>query len=160
MQTHKITPFLWFDANAEEAVTFYASIFADSRVIETSRWGEGGPGKPGSVMGMTFDLGGQRFHAMNGGPQYKFTPAVSLFVACETQAELDTYWDALLRGGGSRSQCGWLVDRFGLSWQIVPSILAGLLGDPDRSKAGRAMNAMLKMQKLDIAALERAHAAR
>jgi predicted 3-demethylubiquinone-9 3-methyltransferase (glyoxalase superfamily) len=160
MTAHKITPFLWFDGNAEEAVTLYASIFPGSKVLETGRWGEGGPGKPGTVMNMTFELAGQRFHALNGGPEYKFTPAISLFVSCQDQAELDGYWSALLAGGGRPTGCGWLVDRFGLSWQIIPSILGRLLGDPDRAKGGRAMQAMLGMQKLDIAALERAHAGR
>lgn len=159
MTANKITPFLWFDGDAEEAVTLYTSIFPGSRIIEAGRWGEGGPGKPGSVMSMTFELAGQRFLALNVGKREQpFTSAISLFVSCEDQAELDGYWDKLLAGGGKPTGCGWLVDRFGLSWQIIPSILGKLLGDSDRQKAGRAMQAMLGMQKLEFAALKKAHA--
>ena len=147
----KITPFLWYDGNVEEALNLYRSVFPNSKVFNTS------PGPGGKLMSATFELEGQQFIAFNGGPHYKFNPAVSIYVNCETQAEVDELW-AKLSDGGSETQCGWLEDRFGLSWQIIPSILPKLLGDPDRVKAGRAMNAMLKMKKIDIAALERAFA--
>jgi predicted 3-demethylubiquinone-9 3-methyltransferase (glyoxalase superfamily) len=152
----KITPFLWFDHNAEEAMNLYVSLFPSSRIVEVTRYGEGGPAPKGTVMTGVFELDGQRFMALNGGPMYKFNEAFSLMVDCETQEEVDGLWDKLIAGGGAPSQCGWLKDRFGLSWQIVPSILPRLLGDPDRGKAGRAMQAMLKMTKIDIAALKRA----
>jgi predicted 3-demethylubiquinone-9 3-methyltransferase (glyoxalase superfamily) len=147
----KMTPFLWYDGNVAEAMELYRSVFPGSRVLSTI------PGPNGSLMSATFELDGQRFIAFNGGPRLKLTPAVSMYVNCETQAEVDELWQKLTEGG-AESQCGWLVDRFGLSWQIIPSILPKLLGDPDREKAGRAMNAMLKMKKIDIAALERAAA--
>ena len=146
----KITPFLWYDGNAEEAINFYRSIFPKSKVLNTQS------GPDGKVMGITFELEGQRFIAFNGGPHLKLTPAFSLYVSCETQAEVDELWARLTEGGGAESQCGWLIDRFGLSWQIIPSALPRLLGDPDPGKAGRAMNAMLHMKKIDIAGLERA----
>jgi len=139
----KITPFLWFDGKAEEAAKFYVSIFKNSKVLSVS------------PMDATFVLDGQEFFALNGGPQYKFTPAISLFVSCETQEEVDYFWEKL-GAGGKTNKCGWLDDKFGLSWQVVPSILHELLQDPDRAKAQRAMNAMLKMTKLDIAGLRRA----
>lgn len=145
----KMTPFLWFDGNVAEAMNLYRSVFPGSKVLSTM------PGSDGSLMSATFELDGQRFIAFNGGPHLKLTPAVSMYVNCETQAEVDDLWEKLTEGG-AESQCGWLVDRFGLSWQIIPSILPKLLGDPDREKAGRARNAMLKMKKIDIAALERA----
>lgn len=147
----KMTTFLWYDANVGDVMEFYLSVFPDAKVVSTI------PGPNGTLMGATFELAGQRFIAFNGGPHYKLTPAVSMYVNCETQAEVDDLW-AKLTEGGAESQCGWLVDRFGLSWQIIPSILPKLLGDADREKAGRAMAAMLKMKKIDIAALERAAA--
>jgi predicted 3-demethylubiquinone-9 3-methyltransferase (glyoxalase superfamily) len=152
----QITPFLWFNDNAEEAVNAYVSIFKNSKIISTARYGEAGPGPKGSVMTMRFELDGLEFVALNGGPHFTFTPAVSFVVNCETQAEVDHYWDSLL-AGGRPSQCGWLIDRYGLSWQIVPSILPKLLQDKDPQKANRVMQAMMKMIKLDIAELNRAY---
>jgi predicted 3-demethylubiquinone-9 3-methyltransferase (glyoxalase superfamily) len=143
----KITTFLWFDGNAEEAMKFYVSIFKNSRIVSTM------PGPDGKVLTGTFQLEGQQFMALNGGPMYKFTEAISLFVNCETQAEVDDLWKKLT-AGGAESQCGWLKDKFGLSWQIIPSALGRLLGDKDRAKAGRAMQAMLQMKKIDIAKLQ------
>jgi predicted 3-demethylubiquinone-9 3-methyltransferase (glyoxalase superfamily) len=154
----KITTFLTFDGDAEEAVALYTSIFPDSRVVSERRYGPGGPGPEGSLMTATFDLCGQRFMALNGGPSFSFSEGISLFVDCEDQAEVDRYWDALTADGGRESMCGWLVDRFGVSWQIIPRALGGLLGDPDPERAGRAMSAMLEMQKIDVATLERAAA--
>lgn len=145
----KITTFLWFDDNAMEAVEFYTSVFGDSSLVNTM------PGPDGGVMGATFKLEGQEFMALNGGPLFTFTPAISLYVACETQEEIDDLW-AKLTDGGEEQPCGWLVDRFGVSWQIIPGVLGGLLSDPDPGRAGRAMEAMLKMKKLDIAALQAA----
>jgi predicted 3-demethylubiquinone-9 3-methyltransferase (glyoxalase superfamily) len=153
----KITPFLWFDNNAEQAMNFYVSIFKDSKILEVSRYGESGPGPKGTVMTGTFQLEGQQFMALNGGPHFKFTEAISLFVSCESQEEVDDLWDKLIADGGAPSQCGWLKDRFGLSWQIVPTILGKLLGDKDPAKAKRAMEAMLAMTKIDINALKKAH---
>ena len=147
----KITPFLWYDGTVREALDLYRSVFPRSKVLSTS------PGPGGRLMSATFELEGQQFIAFDGGPHLKFTPAVSMYVNCETQAEVDELW-AKLGEGGAESQCGWLQDRFGLSWQIIPSILPKLLGDADREKAGRAMQAMLTMRKIDIAALERAFA--
>ena len=151
----KITPFLWFDNQAEEAMNFYTSIFKNSRIVNTKRYGDAGPGPKGSVMTGTFILDGQEFYALNGGPHFKFTEAISLFIKCETQEEVDLFWDKL-SDGGQKSRCGWLKDRFGLSWQIIPSSLGRLISDPDPARAGRAMQAMLGMQKIDIAALEQA----
>jgi len=151
----KITPFLWFDTQAEEAAKLYVSVFPNSKLGEVSHYGEAGPGTPGSVMTVSFELDGQAFTALNGGPEYTFTEAVSFQVDCETQEEVDHYWSAL-SDGGEEGPCGWLKDRYGLSWQIVPTALFRLLGDPDREKSQRAMAAMLKMRKLDIAELERA----
>lgn len=142
----KITPFLWFDTQAEEAARFYVSIFDDARIVSVS------------PMTTSFELEGMAFVALNGGPQFKFTEAVSFYVSCTTQAEVDALWEKLLAGGGSPSQCGWLKDRFGLSWQVIPDALTTYLGDPDPEKANRAVQAMLKMTKIDIALLERAHA--
>jgi predicted 3-demethylubiquinone-9 3-methyltransferase (glyoxalase superfamily) len=150
-----ISPFLWFDTQAEEAARLYCSIFPNSRVLNTSRYAEGGPSPAGQVMTVTFELDGQRFTALNGGPRYSFTEAVSFVVPCETQAELDAIWDRLLEGGKAQA-CGWLKDRFGLSWQVVPAALGRLMSDPDLAKSGRVMHAMLKMVKFDIAELERA----
>lgn len=152
----KITPFLWFDGQAEEAMNFYISIFKNSKVGSVQRCGEGGPGPKGSAMSVTFTLDGQEFFALNGGPHFKFTEAVSFFVNCETQQEVDELW-AKLSEGGQESRCGWLKDKFGLSWQIVPSVLGRLLHDKDPQKAGRVMQAMLQMDKIEIAALQKAY---
>ena len=152
----KITPFLWFDSNAEEAMNFYVSIFKNSRILNVMRYGDAGPGPKGTVMAATFQLEGQEFQALNGGPQYKFTPAISLFVNCETQQEVDTLWSKLLEGG-REDQCGWLTDRFGLSWQIIPSILGKLLQDKDPKKSSSVMKAMLQMRKIDIKKLQQAY---
>jgi predicted 3-demethylubiquinone-9 3-methyltransferase (glyoxalase superfamily) len=152
----KITPFLWFDDQAEEAMHFYTSIFKNSKVGTVSRYPEGAPGPAGKVMSATFQLEGQEFMALNGGPLFKFTEAISLFVNCETQEEVDALW-AKLSAGGKESQCGWLKDKFGLSWQIIPTALGKMLGDPDRERAKRVMQAMLKMKKIDIAGLKRAY---
>lgn len=151
----KITPFLWFNDNAEEAMNFYVSIFKNSKVGSVSRYGEGGPGPKGSVMSATFQLEGQEFMALNGGPHYKFTPAISLYVNCETQAEVDELWEKL-SAGGRKDRCGWLQDKFGLSWQIIPSALPRLLGDKNPAKAQRVVQAMLQMDKIDIKKLEEA----
>jgi predicted 3-demethylubiquinone-9 3-methyltransferase (glyoxalase superfamily) len=153
----KITTFLWFDGNAEEAAEHYTSIFPDSRVTDVTRWGKGGPAPEGSVMSVTFELFGQSYIALNGGPHYKFTPAISLFVSCDTQEEVDRYWDRLLEGG-KPTRCGWLDDKFGLSWQIIPKALMELMSDPDPVKAGRTGQAMMQMVKIDVAELRRAHA--
>jgi predicted 3-demethylubiquinone-9 3-methyltransferase (glyoxalase superfamily) len=152
----KIKIFLWFDNNAEEAANFYCSIFKDSKVLAVSRYPEGTPGPAGSVMVVNFQLDGQEFLALNGGPIFKFTEAISLVVTCETQEEVDYYWTKLLAGGGKESQCGWLKDKFGLSWQIVPKFLGEATAGSDANKAKRVMQAMLKMQKIDLAALRRA----
>jgi predicted 3-demethylubiquinone-9 3-methyltransferase (glyoxalase superfamily) len=152
----KITPFLWFDTQAEEAAKFYLSIFENSKIETVTRYGAAGPGPKGSVMTVDFELAGQEFVALNGGPQFKFTEAISLVVNCETQQEVDEFW-AKLSKGGQEVECGWLKDRYGLSWQIVPTILSKLLSDPDPKKAQRVMEAMLKMKKIDIAALKKAH---
>ncbi len=154
-QVNKITPVFWFDGNAEEAASYYVSIFPNSRITHVSRWGEGGPVPAGTALGVEFELAGQRFSALNGGPQYKFSPATSMFISCEDQAEVDHYWDKLL-AGGKASQCGWLDDKFGMTWQVVPKALPRLLGHPDRAVAGRVMQAMMGMVKLDVAGLEAA----
>ena len=155
----KITTFLWFDQQAEEAMNLYVSLFKNSKVLSVSRYPEGGPMPAGTLMTATFQLDGQEFMALNGGPEFKFTEAVSLFVTCETQAEVDHFWDHLSEGG-EKSRCGWLKDRFGLSWQIVPTALGELMGDPDPAKSQRVMQAMLKMVKIDIQGLRDAHAGR
>jgi predicted 3-demethylubiquinone-9 3-methyltransferase (glyoxalase superfamily) len=152
----KITPFLWFDDKAEEAMNFYVSIFKNSKRGRISRYGEAGPGPKGTVMVATFQLEGQEFIALNGGPHFKFTEAFSLVVNSETQDEVDAFWEKLSEGG-SKGQCGWLKDKFGLSWQIVPTILGELMSDPDPEKSKRVMTAMLQMKKLDINALKRAY---
>jgi predicted 3-demethylubiquinone-9 3-methyltransferase (glyoxalase superfamily) len=153
----KITPFLWFDGNAEEAARFYVSVFKNSKIVTTVRYGDAGPGPKGSVMTVVFSLDGQEFIGLNGGPHFKFTEAVSFSIDCKTQEEVDYYWDRL-SAGGEPSQCGWLKDRFGLSWQVNPGVLGEMLGDPEPARAKRVMEAMLKMQKIDIAALKRAYA--
>ena len=150
----KLVTYLWFDDKAEEAMKFYVSVFNDSKILNTSRYPDGGPGRPGKLMTGTFQLEGQQFHALNGGPQFKFTEAVSILVNCETQQEVDDLWAKLTAGGGEESQCGWLKDKFGLSWQIIPTVLGEYLGDKDPAKAKRAMEAMLKMKKIDIKALK------
>lgn len=154
--TQKITTFLWFDDRAEEAMEFYTSLFADSEVVEVTRHGPGGPGPEGALFHGTFRLAGQEYMALNGGPMFRFTEAVSLFVRCDSQDEIDRLWSALTADGGEESMCGWLKDRFGLSWQIVPSRLGELLGGDDPAASRRATQAMLGMRKLDIAALEAA----
>ena len=152
----KITPFLWFDGNAEEAMNFYVSLFKNSKVGKVTRYGDAGPGPKGSVMSATFQLEGQDFYALNGGPQFKFTPAISFFVNCEAQEEVDELWEKL-SAGGRKDRCGWLQDRFGVSWQIIPNVLGKLLGDPDPEKSKRVMMAMLQMDKLDIKRLQEAY---
>jgi len=152
----KIAPFLWFDGNAEEAMNFYVSLFKNSKVGKVTRYGEAGPGPKGSVMSATFQLEGQDFYALNGGPQVKFTPTISFFVNCEAQEEVDALWEKL-SAGGRKDRCGWLQDRFGVSWQIIPSVLGKLLGDPDPEKSKRVMMAMLQMDKIDIKRLQDAY---
>lgn len=152
----KITPCLWFNFNAEEAINFYTSIFKNSKILSMSRYGEAGPGQPGTVLTATFQLEGQEFMALNAGPEFPFTEAISLFVDCETQEEVDELWKKLT-AGGEESQCGWLKDRFGLSWQIIPKALGEMLGDKDPEKAQRVMEAMLKMRKIDVKALKQAY---
>jgi len=152
----KITTFLSYSDRAEEAVKLYSSLFPNSRVVKTTRYGDAGPGPKGSVMTIAFELAGQSFVALNGGPSFSFSQGISLSVNCETQAELDALWDGL-SAGGKQIQCGWLTDRFGVTWQIVPQKLGELIGDPDPVKARRTTQAMLKMVKLDIGALQRAH---
>ena len=153
----KIAMCLWFDGNAEEAVKFYTGTFKDSSIDDVMYYGEAGPGAAGSVLSMTFHLDGREFLALNGGPQFTFSPAMSMFVKCESQAEVDTLWNTLLEGGGAPQQCGWLTDRFGVSWQIVPTVLGAMLKDKDPAKAKRVMNAMMQMVKLDVKALEAAY---
>ncbi len=152
----KITPFLWFDSQAEEAANFYVSIFKNSKIDTISRYGDAGPGPKGSVMVVTFQLEGQKFAALNGGPHFTFTPAISLFVDCETQEEVDELWDKLLVGGRT-DRCGWLQDKYGLSWQIIPTVLMKLMSDPDPAKSSRVMQAMLQMEKIDIKRLQDAY---
>ena len=154
----RISPFLWFNDNAEEAMNLYVSLFKNSRVVNVSRYGEGGPGPSGAVMAVTFELEGQEFMGLNGGPMFPFTEAVSFYVKCETQPEVSELWDKLIQDGGQPSQCGWLKDKFGLSWQIIPTALGRMLSDPNPDRAQRVMQAMLQMQKIDIAGLERAYA--
>ena len=154
--TQKVRTCLWFDREAEEAVNFYVSLIPNSRVLDIARYGEAGPGKPGSVLMVSFELGGAQYLALNGGPVFKFTEAISLSVDCSDQAEVDRLWERLGEGG-AYSRCGWLKDRYGLSWQIVPAALPKLVGGSDKAGAKRAMEAMLQMGKLDIAALEAAY---
>lgn len=152
----KITTFLWFDNNAEEAIQFYTSIFKNSRVVSMSRYGDAGPMPAGMVMSATFELEGQQFMALNGGPEFKFNESISLYVDCQTQAEVDDLWHKL-SAGGEESQCGWLKDKFGLSWQVIPRQLGELLSDPDPVKSQNVMRAMLQMKKIDVAALKAAY---
>ena len=155
----KIVTYLWFDNQAEEAAELYTSLFDNSRIVNVTRYGDAGPGPKGTAMMVVFELAGQEFLALNGGPQYKFTEAVSLFVNCETQAEVDELWEKLTEGGEAQP-CGWLKDRFGLSWQIIPTALTRLMSDPNPEKAGRVVQAMLQMSKIDVAGLEKAYAGR
>jgi len=152
----KITPFLWYDDKAEEAANFYISIFKNSKIIRITRNGEGGPGPKGTVMSVIFQLDGQEFFALNGGPYYTFSPAISFFVDCETQQEIDEFWEKLSEGGKIQ-QCGWLQDKFGVTWQIVPSLLGKFLNDKDPNKSKKVMAAMLQMTKLDIKTLQQAY---
>ena len=152
----KITPFLWFDGQAEEAMNFYTSVFRNSKIGRVTRYGAAGPGPKGTVMSATFQLDGQEFMALNGGPQFKFTEAISLFVNCETQEEVDELWEKL-SAGGRKDRCGWLKDKFGLSWQIIPRALGEMLGDKDPEKSKRVMQAMLQMDKIDIKTLKQAY---
>jgi predicted 3-demethylubiquinone-9 3-methyltransferase (glyoxalase superfamily) len=152
----KITPFLWYEDKAEEAMNFYVSIFKDAKVSSVSRYGDAGPGPKGSVMTASFELDGQRFTALNGGPHFKFTPAISFVVRCETQAEIDDFWEKLSEGG-RKDQCGWLTDKYGLSWQIVPALLEEAAKDKNPAKMNRMMQALLQMDKLDIARLKQAY---
>ena len=152
----KITPFLWFDTRAEEAANFYVSIFKNSKILKITRYGEAGPGPTGSVMTVHFELDGQEFIALNGGPQFKFSEAISFSVNCETQQEVDEFWEKL-SAGGEEGPCGWLKDKYGLSWQINPRALGEMLSDPDPGKSKRVMEAMLQMKKIDIAGLKKAY---
>jgi predicted 3-demethylubiquinone-9 3-methyltransferase (glyoxalase superfamily) len=152
----KITPFLWFDGKAEEAMNFYISIFKNSKVVSITRYGEAGPGPKGSVMTAAFQINGQEFVALNGGPQFTFSPAISFVVNCETQQEVDELWEKLSEGG-EKQVCGWLKDKYGLSWQVVPTVLPEMLQDKDPEKANRVMQAMLQMGKIDIKTLKQAY---
>lgn len=152
----KITTFLWFDGRAEEAASFYTSIFKDSKIVSKMPGNESIPGSESKALGVTFELAGQQFTALNGGPHYQFTPAISLFINCDNQAEVDEYWDRLSEDG-QPIQCGWITDKFGLSWQVVPTLLGKLMSDPDPAKAGRVANAMMQMVKLDSAKLQAAY---
>ena len=154
---HEITPCLWFDTEGEEAARFYTSVFPNSRILEVVRYGAAGPGPEGTVMTVSFELDGRKFVALNGGPQFTFSEAISFQVGCRTQEEVDAFWSKLSEGG-EQGPCGWLKDRYGVSWQIVPTILAELLSDPDPRRSQRVMRAMLQMKKLEIDALERAAA--
>jgi len=151
----KIKPFLWYDTQAEQAARFYTSIFKKSKITDVSYYGEAGPGPKGSVMSVIFEIEGQTFYALNGGPMFKFSPAISFFVDCKTQAEVDHLWSKL-SAGGTKQQCGWLQDKFGISWQIIPTVLGDLLHGKDKQKSARVMRAMLEMEKLDIKKLKAA----
>jgi len=155
INNQKIIPFFWFDNQAEESANFYIDIFKNSRINNISRYGEAGPGPKGSVMTVSFELEGQEFTALNGGPQFKFTEAISFYVKCKSQDEVDYFWERLTEGG-EEQPCGWLKDRFGVSWQIVPTVLVDMLDDPDPEKSKRVTEAMLKMKKIDIKVLEEA----
>ena len=156
MPMHKITPFLWFDNQAEEAMKFYTSIFKNSKIVSIMRYGDAGPGPKGTVMSATFQLDGQEFMALNGGPQFIFSPAISFFVNCQTQEEVDELWEKLSEGG-EKQRCDWLKDKYGVSWQIVPTVLGKLLRDKDAEKSKKVMKAMLQMDKLDIQRLKQAY---
>jgi predicted 3-demethylubiquinone-9 3-methyltransferase (glyoxalase superfamily) len=158
MEAHmkKITPFLWFDGKAEEAMNYYVSIFKNSKILSVTRYGEEGPGPKGTVMTAAFELNGQEFTALNGGPQFTFSPAISFVVHCETQQEVDELWENL-SDGGDKQQCGWLKDKYGLSWQVIPTILIEMLQDKDAEKSRRVMKAMLQMNKIDIKTLKQAY---
>jgi len=158
MSPQKIKTYLWFDHQAEEAANLYTSIFKNSKVLNVARYGDAGPGPKGTAMTVNFQLDGQEFIALNGGPAFKFTEAISLLVDCETQEEVDRLWNKLTADGGEESMCGWLKDKFGLSWQIIPTALFRLMSDPDPDKSKRVMQAMLQMKKIDVPTLERAHA--
>jgi len=153
----KITPFLWFDGKAEEAMKLYTSVFKNSKITAIKYWEEGSPFPKGQVMTGKFEIEGMEFYAFDAGPMFKFTEAISMYVNCETQEEVDEYWEKLTADGGRESQCGWLKDKFGLSWQIIPKALGEMMGDKDRAKAGRAMQAMMQMKKIDIKALKDAY---
>jgi predicted 3-demethylubiquinone-9 3-methyltransferase (glyoxalase superfamily) len=153
----KISPFLWFDTNAEEAASFYCSVFKNSKVLSTTRYLEGAPVPAGTALVVEFALDGQKFFALNGGPNFKFTEAISFTITTETQEETDYYWNKLISGGGQESMCGWLKDKFGLSWQVTPRLLSEYIADKDKAKAQRVFNAMMQMRKVDIAALQRAY---
>jgi predicted 3-demethylubiquinone-9 3-methyltransferase (glyoxalase superfamily) len=155
----KIAPCLWFDGKAEEAAQYYVSIFKNSRITRITRWGDAGPGPKGSVLTVLFQLEGEDFMALNGGPQFKFTPAISLMVDCKTQGEVDTLWDKLSEGG-EKVECGWVTDKFGVSWQVVPTVLMDMIADKDSKRADRVMAAMMKMKKLDFAGLQAAYEGR
>jgi predicted 3-demethylubiquinone-9 3-methyltransferase (glyoxalase superfamily) len=152
----KITPFLWYDHQAEEAANFYVSIFENSKIVSTTNYGDAGPGPKGSVMSVIFQLEGQDFFALNGGPHFTFNPAISFYVSCTTQDEVDTLWERLAQGG-AKQQCGWVTDKFGVTWQVIPTILSTLLHDPNPEKAQKVMKAMLQMEKIDIAKLQQAY---
>ena len=153
----KISPFLWFDGQAQEAVAFYLSVFPHAKAGKVMRFGDAGPGPKGSVLTASFELDGQEFTAINGGPEYKFTPAISFMIPCDTQQKVDDYWRKLTADGGQPVQCGWLTDKYGVSWQVTPVVLRDMLMDKDPARANRVMQAMMKMVKIDIAALERAY---
>ncbi len=155
---NKVTPFLWLEKDADAAANFYASLFADSKIVDVARWGAGSPNPEGSVMSATLELAGQQYILFNGGPHFKLNESFSMFASCEDQAETDRLWDALTADGGVPIQCGWLKDKFGVTWQIVPKALMRLLGDKDPAKAGRVMQSMMEMIKIDVAELERAAA--
>jgi predicted 3-demethylubiquinone-9 3-methyltransferase (glyoxalase superfamily) len=155
----KITPFLWFDGRAQEAADFYTGIFENARVTDVMRYGDAGPGPKGAILSATFELEGQSFVALNGGPTFTFSPAISFFVLCDSQDEIDHFWEKL-SDGGKLMQCGWLTDKFGVTWQIVPRVLQPMLQDEDRAKSKRVMEALMKMIKLDIGALTRAYEGR
>ncbi len=153
----KITPFLWFDGKTEEAIKLYTSLFKNSKIIDITHWAEGSPFPKNQVMTGVFELDGQRFYAFDAGPQFKFTEAISFFVNCETQEEIDHFWNGLTKDGGQENMCGWLKDKFGVSWQIVPPILPEMLKDKDKARAGRVMQAMMQMRKIVIADLQKAY---
>ena len=153
----KITPFLWFDGQGEEAANFYTSIFENSRIVDITRYGDAGPGERGSVMTVSFELAGQRFVGLNGGPNYKFTPAISFYISCKDQEEVDYFWKRLLAGGGEPNACGWLTDKYGVSWQVIPDTLIEYLQDEDREKAQRVMKAMMEMIKIDVKKIQKAY---